>query len=66
MHFKYQLNNKSRQIFVAYKVQPITKKWINESDQNRIKPINDNIKQVGDNVDKSLLDKYQDNRFVIH
>ena len=48
---------------VIDRVQPITKKWISESDQNRIKSINDNIKRVGGNVAKSLLDKYQDNIF---
>ena len=48
---------------VIDKVQPITKNWISESDQNRIKSINDNIKRVGGNVAKSLLDKYQDNIF---
>ena len=48
---------------VVDKIQPITKNWISESDQNRIKSINDNIKRVGGNVAKSLLDKYQDNIF---
>ena len=32
---------------VVDKIQPYTKNWINESDQNRIKSINDNIKRVG-------------------
>ena len=41
---------------VIDRVQPITKKWISESDQNRIKSINDNIKRIGDNEAKSLLD----------
>ena len=48
---------------VIDRVQPITKNWITESDQNRIKSINDNIKRVCGNVAKSLLDKYQDNIF---
>ena len=48
---------------VIDKVQPITKNWINESDQNKIKSINDNIKRVGGNVAKSLLDKYQESLF---
>ena len=48
---------------VIDKVQPITKNWINESDRNRIKSINDNVKRIGGNVAKSLLDKYQDNIF---
>ena len=48
---------------VIDKVQPITKNWISESDHNRIKSINDNVKRIGGNVAKSLLDKYQDNIF---
>ena len=48
---------------VIDRVQPITRKWINESDQNRIKSINDNVKRIGGNIAKSLLDKYQDNIF---
>ena len=48
---------------VIDRVQPITKNWINESDRNRIKSINDNVKRIGGNVAKSLLDKYQDNIF---
>ena len=48
---------------VIDKVQPITKNWISESDQNKIKSINDNIKRVGGNVAKSLLDKYQESIF---
>ena len=48
---------------VVDKIQPYTKNWINESDQNRIKSINDNIKRVGGNVAKSLLDKYHDSIF---
>ena len=48
---------------VIDKVQPITKNWKRESDQNRIKSINDNIKRVGGNVAKSLFDKYRDNIF---
>ena len=45
---------------VVDKILPYTKNWINESDQNKIKSINDNIKRVGRNIDKSLLDKYQE------
>ena len=48
---------------VVDKIQPYTKNWINESDHNRIQSINDNIKRVGGNVAKSLLDKYQDSIF---
>ena len=48
---------------VIDKVQPITKNWINESDQNKIKSINDNVKCIGGNVAKSLLDKYKNNIF---
>ena len=48
---------------VIDKVQPTTKKWISESDHNRIKSINDNVKRIGGNVAKSLLDKYQNNIF---
>ena len=48
---------------VIDKVQPITKNWITESDQNRIKSINDNVKRIGGSVAKSLFDKYQDNIF---
>ena len=33
---------------------------MNESDHNRLQSINDNIKRVGGNVAKSLLDKYQE------
>ena len=56
---------------VVDKIQPYTKNWINESDHNRIQSINDNIKRVGGNVAKSLLDKYHDSIFsnlysVIH
>ena len=48
---------------VVDKIQPITKNWINESDRNRIQAINDNVKRVGGNVAKSLLDKYQESIF---
>ena len=48
---------------VIDKVQPITKNWLSESDHNRIKSIDDNVKGIRGNVAKSLLDKYQDNIF---
>ena len=48
---------------VVDKIQPITKNWINESDHNRIQSFNDNVKRVGGNVAKSLLDKYQESIF---
>ena len=48
---------------VIDRVQPITKNWINESDHNKLQTINDNIKRVGGNVAKSLLDKYQESIF---
>ena len=48
---------------VVDKIQPYTKNWINESDHNRIQSINDNIKRVGGNVAKSLLDKYHESIF---
>ena len=48
---------------VIDKVQPITNNLITESNRNRIKSINDNIKRIRGNEAKSLLDKYQDNIF---
>ena len=48
---------------VIDKIQPFTKNWINESDHNRIQSINDNIKRVGGNITKSLLEKYQESIF---
>ena len=36
---------------------------INESDHNRLQSITDNIKRVGGNVAKSLLDKYHESIF---
>ena len=38
---------------VINKVQPIAKNWLSESDHNRIKSINDNVKRIGGNVAKS-------------
>ena len=48
---------------VVDKIQPYTKNWINESDHNRIQSINDNIKRVGGNVAKSLLNKNHESIF---
>ena len=48
---------------VVDKIQPYTKNWIDNSDKDKIKSFNDNVKRVGGNIANSLLDKYQESIF---
>ena len=42
------------------KVQPITRNWINDDDQQKIQGINDNIKRYGGDLTQKVLNNYSD------